>query len=220
VTPDPEVGAAVAGFERLLSGEMDVSLGTTTVELDSRVATVRGNEAAIGNLIADAMRARAASDIAIMNGGGIRGTKIYASGTSITRRDVLRELPFGNRLVTLEVKGADLREAIENGLSRLPDIGGRFPQVSGMRVEYDPQRPPGGRVLSIEIGGAALDPGRMYKTATNDFLARGGDGYASLANTGRLVPLDDTPLLANEVMVYLREAGGVQTGVDGRMRAR
>jgi len=210
----------VAGFERLLNSEMDVSLGTTTVELDSRVATVRGTEAAIGSMVADAMRARAASEVAIMNGGGIRGTKIYEPGTSITRRDVLRELPFGNHLVTLNVKGAELREAIENGLSRLPDIAGRFPQVSGMRVEYDPQRPSGSRVLSIEAGDAPLVSDRNYRLATNDFLARGGDGYASLASAKPLVPLDDTPLLANEVMVYLREVGGVRTGVDGRMRAR
>jgi 2',3'-cyclic-nucleotide 2'-phosphodiesterase (5'-nucleotidase family) len=218
-TPDPEVAAAVAGFEQLLNSEMDVSLGTTAVELDSRVATVRGTEAAIGSLIADAMRARGQADVGIMNGGGIRGTKIYAPGTPITRRDVLRELPFGNHLVTVEVKGADLRAAIENGLSRLPAIAGRFPQVSGMRVEYDPQRPSGSRVVSIEVGGAPLGPDRMYKVAINDFMARGGDDYTSL-NVKPLVPLDDTPLLANEVMVYLRAVGGVQTGVDGRMRAR
>jgi len=51
-------------------------------------------------------------------------------------------------------------------------------------------------------------------------MARGGDGYTSLASNKPLVPLDDTPLLSNEVMVYLRQIGSVQTGVDGRMRAR
>ncbi len=60
--------------------EMDVPLGTTAVELDSRNATVRTREAAIGNLIADAMRASAHADVAIMNGGGIRGGKVYAAG--------------------------------------------------------------------------------------------------------------------------------------------
>ena len=79
---------------------MDVPLGTTAVELDSRNATVRTREAAIGNLIADAMRASAKADVAIMNGGGIRAGKVYPPGASITRRDVLAELPFGNRVVT------------------------------------------------------------------------------------------------------------------------
>jgi 5'-nucleotidase / UDP-sugar diphosphatase len=220
VTPDPEVGAAVAGFERLLNSEMDVPLGTVAVELDSRVATVRGHEAAIGNLIADAMRARGHADAAIMNGGGIRAGKVYPPGSPVTRRDVLAELPFGNHLVVVAVKGSDLRAAIENGLSRLPAIAGRFPQVSGMRIEYDPQQPAGSRVVSIAVGGAPLDPDRMYKLATNDFMARGGDGYTSLTHNAPAVPPDDSPRLSNEVMVYLREVGSVRTSVDGRMRAR
>jgi 5'-nucleotidase/UDP-sugar diphosphatase len=138
----------------------------------------------------------------------------------VTRRDVLAELPFGNQLVVVAVKGSDLREAIENGLSRLPAIAGRFPQVSGMRVEYDPQRPPGNRVVSMQVGGAPLDPNRLYKVATNDFMARGSDGYAALAHNKPAVPADDSPRLSNEVMVYLREQGGIRAGIDGRMRAK
>ena len=80
VTPDPEVAAVVAKFEAELSRELDVPLGTTAVELDSRNATVRTREAAIGNLIADAMRASTKADVAIMNGGGIRAGKVYRAG--------------------------------------------------------------------------------------------------------------------------------------------
>ena len=220
VTPDAEVAALVAGFERELGREMDAPLCTTAVELDSRNATVRSREAAIGNLVADAMRARTHADVAIMNGGGIRGSKIYAPGTAITRRDILAELPFHNRVVTIEISGQALREAVENGLSRLPSATGRFPQVSGLSVEFDPQRPAGGRVLSIKAGGAPLDPAKIYRIATNDFLARGGDGYATFAAAKPLLPIDDTPLLANEVIVYLRDLGTVRSGIDGRMTAK
>ena len=220
VTPDAEVAALVAGFERELGREMDAPLSTTAVELDSRNATVRSREAAIGNLVADAMRARTHADVAIMNGGGIRGSKIYAPGTAITRRDILAELPFHNRVVTIEIRGQALREAVENGLSRLPSATGRFPQVSGLSVEFDPQRPAGGRVLSIKAGGAPLDPAKIYRIATNDFLARGGDGYATFAAAKPLLPIDDTPLLANEVIVYLRDLGTVRSGIDGRMTAK
>jgi 5'-nucleotidase/UDP-sugar diphosphatase len=220
VTPDPEVAAVVAEFERELTREMDVPLGTTNVELDSRNATVRGREAAIGNLIADAMREKARADIGIMNGGGIRGSKMFAAGSSITRRDILAELPFGNHLVTIPVKGSSLRSALENGLSRLPNAAGRFPHVSGLRIEYDPKRPAGSRILSITAGGAPLDPNRIYRVATNDFMARGGDGYTAFTELKPLVPLDDTPLLANEVMVYVRGLGTVRNGVDGRLTAK
>jgi 2',3'-cyclic-nucleotide 2'-phosphodiesterase (5'-nucleotidase family) len=220
VTPDPEVAAIVEGYQQELDRQMNVPLATTTVLLDSRNATVRGREAAIGNLIADAMRERTRADIAVMNGGGIRGGKVFGAGTTLTRRDVLAELPFGNHLVTVEVKGSDLRQALENGLSRLPNAAGRFPHVSGLRIEYDPRQPPGSRILSIAAGGAPLEPDKVYRVATNDFMARGGDGYTAFAANDPLLPLEDTPLLANEVMMYLGEVGSVRSGVDGRLTAK
>ncbi len=155
VTPDPEVAAVVAKLEAELSREMDVPLAKLAVELDSRNIAVRTGEAAIGNLIADAMRAKTGADAAVTNGGGIRGGKVYPAGSTITRRDVLAELPFGNRVVTIEIRGRDLRSALENGFSRLADAAGRFPQVSGMTIQFDPRRPPGKRIVSIRIGGEA-----------------------------------------------------------------
>ena len=220
VTPDPEVAAVVAVYERELAQQMDVPIATTAVALDSRNATVRTAEAAIGNLFADAMRELSQADAAVMNGGGIRAGKTYEPGSMITRRDVLAELPFGNRVVTLEITGQDLKHALENGLAQLPQAGGRFPQVSGIRLTADPSRPAGERILSIEVAGAPLDPARRYRVATNDFLARGGDGYVTFAHATPLLPVADSPLLANDVMVYLRRLGTVQTGVEGRIVLR
>jgi 2',3'-cyclic-nucleotide 2'-phosphodiesterase (5'-nucleotidase family) len=217
VTPDPEVAAVVARFEQEQSRQLDLPLGTTAVELDSRTATVRTREAAIGALIADAMRSETHAEIAMMNGGGIRGGKIYQPGTVITRRDILAELPFNNRLVTIELTGAAVRRAIENGLSELPNSAGRFPQVSGITVEADPNRPPGSRVLSIKVGDAPLDDAKTYLIATNDFMARGGDGYSMFENARRTLPEADSPLLASEVMDYIQKLGTVRSSAAGRV---
>jgi 5'-nucleotidase/UDP-sugar diphosphatase len=216
VTPDPEVAAVVAGFEQELSRQLDVPIGITAVELDSRTAIVRMREAAIGDLIADAMRESTDADAAVMNGGGIRAGRIYAPGTTITRRDMLAELPFDNRVVTIDISGAELRRALENGLSRLPHSSGRFPQVSGLTVEADASRPPGSRILSIKVGGAPLDDSKTYRVATNDFLARGGDGYP-FEESKPLLPPEDSPLLVNEVIDYIKRLGTVRTGVEGRI---
>ena len=115
VAPDPEVAALVAEYERDLGRELQAPLATTAVELDSREATVRAREAAIGDVIADAMRVAVNADAAVMNGGSIRGGKIYPAGSAISRRDVLEQLPFGNRVVAVEIGGRGLRQAIENG---------------------------------------------------------------------------------------------------------
>jgi len=220
VTPDPEVAAVVAKYQADLSREMDVAIATTAVTLDSRVATVRTGEAAIGDLIADAMRDLTHADAAVMNGGAIRGNRIYPPETKITRRDVLVELPFGNRLVTLDITGEELRQALENSLAQLPRSGGRFPQVSGIKLTADVSRPVGERIVSIDVAGAPLDPAKRYKVATNDFLARGNDGYTTFAQAKPLLPVDDSPLLANEVMAYLRRIGTVHSGVQGRIVLR
>jgi 5'-nucleotidase/UDP-sugar diphosphatase len=217
IEPDPDVLAAVKGFESELSKEFDVAIAKTDVQLDSRTATVRTGEAAIGDLYADAIRAQTDADIAILNGGGLRGEKIYPPGSSITRRDVLLELPFRNHVAVLAISGKDVRAAIENGLSLLPRTAGRFPQVSGMRYEADLSKPPGTRVLSIHVGNAPLDDSKIYKLATNDFMARGNDGYTMFRDAKRLVTDVDGPLISNEVMAYLRKLGTVKTGIQGRI---
>jgi 2',3'-cyclic-nucleotide 2'-phosphodiesterase (5'-nucleotidase family) len=217
IEPDPEVLAAVRGFEAELSKEFDVPLATTDVTLDSRTATVRTGEAAIGNLYADAIRATTESDIAVINGGGLRGEKVYPPGSSITRRDVLLELPFGNHVAVLAISGKDIRTALENGISLLPRNAGRFPQISGMRFTADLSKPAGQRVLSVHIGNAPLDDAKFFRMATNDFMARGSDGYTMFRDAKQLVSDVDGPLISNDVMVYLRKLGRVKTGIDGRI---
>ena len=217
VTPDPEVAAVVAHYEQVLSRELDAPLGVTTTELDSRNATVRTREAAIGDLIADAVRDFAHADVGIVNGGGIRGSKIYAPDTIISRRDILSELPFANRVVTIEISGAALRRAVENGLSLLPAASGRFPQVSGMTIEADTSRPAGRRVTSIRVGGQRLVDAKIYRVATNDYMARGGDDYTMFRNAPRALPDVDAPLLTNEVIAYLQRLGTVRPRVEGRV---
>ena len=39
------------------------------------------------------------------------------------------ELPFGNKTVKLQLTGADIRAALENGLSQVEVAAGRFPQA-------------------------------------------------------------------------------------------
>jgi 5'-nucleotidase / UDP-sugar diphosphatase len=217
LTPDPEVAAVVAGYEQLLSLALDQPIGTTAVELDSRGATVRSREAAIGDLIADAMRVSTHADAAVTNGGGIRGGRIFAPGTSISRRDVVSELPFDNRVVVIEISGAELRRAIENGLSLLPNPAGRFPQVSGLTIEADPSRPAGSRITSIKVGNAPLDETRTYRVATNDFMSRGGDGYTMFRDAKPILPATDSPLLSTDVMDYIQDIGTVRTVAGGRI---
>jgi 2',3'-cyclic-nucleotide 2'-phosphodiesterase (5'-nucleotidase family) len=217
ITPDPAVAAVVAGYEAQLSQALDRPIGTTAVELDSRGMTVRTREAAIGALIADAMRDSAHAQAAITNGGGIRGGRIYPPGTAITRRDIVAELPFDNRVVAIDISGATLRLALENGLSQLPKPAGRFPQVSGLIIEADPSRPPGSRVLSVKVDGAPLNDSRIYRVATNDYMLRGGDDYTMLIDAPEVLDVVDAPLLSTDVIDYIQKIGTIRTEVGDRL---
>lgn len=219
-TPDPDTLAIVKKYEAALSKELDVEIGTTVGELDSRSATVRSQEAAIGNLIADAIRAATGAQVAITNGGGIRANKRYAAGTVLTRRDILAELPFGNSTVMVEITGADIVGALENGVSQMEQRAGRFPQVSGLTVEVDPKRPAGSRIVSVKVGDQPLDMAGKYTVASNNFMLTGGDGYGALGRGRTIIGETDGKLMANEVMVHVRRLGTVDAKVEGRIVIR
>lgn len=217
VTPDPETMKLVDQFKAELDKELNVVIGKTEGPLDSRRNVVRTQEAAIGNLIADAMMQAVGADIAITNGGGIRADKEYAAGSDITRKDVLSELPFGNVTVLTEVTGQQVWDALENGFAKIEDGAGRFPQVAGLKVVADKSKPAGSRVVSVEAAGKPLDLKASYKLATNDYLLTGGDGYTALAGGKVLVDARGGKLIANDVMVLVKKLGTVTSKVEGRI---
>lgn len=217
VTPDPETKAETDKLAAMLAKELDVAIGTTTTPLDSRRATVRSAEAAMGNLVADSLREAVKADVAITNGGGLRGNKEYPAGHAITRKDVLTELPFGNRTMKLQVTGATILSALENGFSEIEDNGGRFPQVSGLKVVYDAAKAKGQRVVSVEVDGKPLDVGAKYTLATNDFMANGGDGYVVFREAKPLMTTRDAKLMANDVMAYVTAHKTIAPAVEGRI---
>ncbi len=220
VAPDPEVAAIVKKYTDRLDAELSVRIGTTTTALTSGRDVVRSEEVAIGNLIADAVRDAVGGDVGLINGGGIRGDKSYAAGTPLTRRDVITELPFGNKTVLLELKGSDLRQAIEHSVGRVEEKQGRFSQVSGMTLVYDPKAPVGKRVVEIKIGGQPLDVDKTYKVATNDYMATGGDGFEVLKRGKPLIDAEAAKLMASQVMDYIAARGTVAPTVEGRIVAK
>ena len=217
VVPHPESQAMVDAFNAQLDDSLNVVIGTTAGPLDSRRNVVRGEESAMGNLIADAMRAATGAQIGLTNGGGIRADRTYDAGVELTRRDILTELPFGNVTVLTEITGQQVLDALENGFSKVEDGAGRFPQVSGMTVVWDPTAPAGARVAEVMVGDAPLDVNAVYSVATNDYMLGGGDGFSSLGGGNVLIDKGNGSLMATDVMDYVASLGTVTVGVEGRM---
>lgn len=218
VEPDPALAGKVATYTSKLDRELATEVGVTGVALDTRRASVRSAENVFGNLIADAMRAATGADAAITNGGGIRGDTSYQAGRTLTRKDVLTELPFGNRTVTMRLKGSDLRAALENGVSQVEEGAGRFPHVSGISFAFDARKPAGSRVSDIKVGDTPLDLGKVYVVAVNDFIAKGGDGYDAFKKGVIVVDASSARLMASQVIDYVQKNKGVKSKVEGRVR--
>lgn len=223
-TPDATVAALAKKISDSQAPIFAKVLGYTNTTLWG--GTVNGQsvgrltETNLGDLVADSMVYGAKSQlagtkyasvpiVALENGGGVRDS---IPAGYITQGQVTTVLPFGNILSLKEVTPAILYQVIENGVSKISGqdsstgiitgADGRFPQISGMRFEYDPTKPASSRVTKIVLLNAdgtdkqvlsSSDTTTQIVLASNDYEVGGGDGYSmlgSLKNIGEGNALD------------------------------
>jgi 5'-nucleotidase / UDP-sugar diphosphatase len=228
--PNCQVQDIVARYERQVDALLQLAIGATEVDLDG--TNVRTGETNLGDFVAEVMRQTAGAEIALINGGTIR-TGIPQG--KITVKDIYAVLPFDNYLVAISLTGAQLKQALEHGVSRLEGPSGSFPQVSGLTFTYSRSAPAGSRVKDVMVGGRPLDPQREYVVATNDYLVAGGDGYtvfgealksagdyASLGGTltsNKLAYNDPGTWLRDVVIAAIQARKTIGPKVDGRIKA-
>ncbi|RPA92859.1 Metallo-dependent phosphatase [Choiromyces venosus 120613-1] len=178
----PEDPPTVQLVDKLTSGlkaKLEKPIGYTAVPLDARFSTIRAKESNIANFVCDLMRFYYSADCTIMAAGTIRGDQIYPPGV-LKLCDIVNCFPFEDPVVVIKVSGANIRKAIENGLSKLPAFEGRFTHVSNIFYTYDPSLPAGSRIVSCKIGEEDLVLDKGYSVATRGYMANGKDGYGAL----------------------------------------
>lgn len=188
------------------------------IEGDRKICRVK--ECSMGNLVADATLARVKDQgvtIAFANSGGLRSS---IDGGDVSMGEVLTVLPFQNTVATFQLKGEDIRAALENGVSQIDDGAGRFMQVSGMKYSFDRSKPAGSRVVSVEVkeGDAfvPLDPAKTYIVAANNYVRTGGDGFKVFA-TKAINAYDFGPNLEEAVAAYITANSPYKPYTDGRI---
>lgn len=205
---DETVAALITELKTTFDAATSTVVAKTAVKLDGERADVRTKETNMGNLITNAMRHVTGADIALTNGGGIRAS---INAGDITKKDAITVLPFGNTVVTINVTGQEILDALEVGVAAAPEANGGFAHVAGMSYTYDASKPVGKRVEAVLVGGKAIDPKATYSMATNDFTAAGGDKYVMFGDnpiTGEYMALDEA------LIKYLQEKGtaDIETG--------
>lgn len=170
----------------------------------------RGDQYALGNLIADAQRAAADADVAVMNNGGIR-TGLRAGPA--TYGELFEVQPFGNMLVRLTVTGRELRRYAEALVAR----GAPRVHVSGIVLRYDLARREGSRIVAATVNGTPLDDARAYTVAFTDFMATGGDGLALARSAAKEEALGIVDLDALISFMQSRPGGVVRPDAAPRL---
>ncbi|MXX88153.1 MAG: multifunctional 2',3'-cyclic-nucleotide 2'-phosphodiesterase/5'-nucleotidase/3'-nucleotidase [Boseongicola sp. SB0677_bin_26] len=180
-------------------------------------AVCRVEECPLGNLVADSMLDRVRHQgiqIAIANAGGIRAS---IDEGDVTMGQVLTVLPFQNTLATFRIKGQSIIDALENGVSQVEEVKGRFPQVAGLSFTWDPTVGPNeGRIQEVLVGDEAIDPEAIYGVVTNNYVRNGGDGYR-MFTTDAMDVYDFGPDLADVLAEYMAARGPVAPKVEGRI---
>lgn len=241
--------------------------GYTSVYLEGERSQVRNQETNLGNITADA-NLEAARDAlgdgillgSLKNGGGIRtaiGAVDVATGEKepplanpgagkqeggISTLDIENALRFNNRLMVFDTTAAGLKAILEHGVAVLGNQG-RYPQIGGLSISYEPSNAPGARVVNvaaidgegrvvarlIENGAVSPDAPASISVVTLNFLAQGGDGYPIKANgenfrfllaDGTVSPAVDEALSFTDATVVPADALGEQQALKDYLVAK
>jgi len=200
VQPDPSVEKLLEPFEAKLNETLQQVLGHAAGDLSRSTA----QESHIGNLIADAVRAKTGTAIALIDAAnpqaGIRKGPI-------TSRTLFEVLPSENTLVTMRLSGAQIKKI----------LGRSVMSLSGIRVKLDVARPEGKRLISARLeDGTPVRDKDFYSVTTNDYLLMGGGGYTEFADG---IDVEDTGILMRDALgEHIARLGTVSPYLDGRIQ--
>jgi 5'-nucleotidase len=171
------------------------------------------------------------AQIALMNAGGVRAPGfVPAAGANapfaLTYGAAFTVQPFGNSLVTLTLSAAQLKDVLEEQFDGCRGQRGFRPlePSNGLRVTWRAAAPACAKVVDVTFtptdvtatppvaigapqaivsNGVVQEPTRTYRVTVNNFMASGGDGYATLrAGTERLGGAQDIDALVAYLAAY------------------
>jgi len=218
IGPNQDINEMLKTYIDKSDAELKTVIGTAKETFVFGNRLPRYQETAIGNMIADANVwyfknvSNQQIDFAFQNGGNIRAE--LPKGP-ITREMLLTVLPFENYLYIVSMTGAQINELFDF-IATIPQGNGGFPQFSG-DVRYTIDKTSGrGVIRDLTIGGEKVDPDKVYRFCTNDYILGGGDGYTPMLNASDR--FNTSLLLSYVVTEYFRAQGGeINPATDGRL---
>ncbi len=202
--PDPEISFLLDTYRESLNEVMGsrVAVVTDTIRFGQP-------ESPLGNLVSDAIRYRAGSELGRFVNIGIIGEisfRLFLTPGDLTLGDVLEFMPYDNHLVVLTLPGYKVAELAH----QVADQGGA--PVSGLRFRIND-----GRAAGILVNSQVLDRNRDYLVATSSWVANGGDRYPAVWEYTDRIDLTDVDV--RELYIdYFRSRREIHPITDGRLR--
>jgi 5'-nucleotidase/UDP-sugar diphosphatase len=185
IPADETVAAVVDRFWKPIAGRYGEIIGQAAADF-----SIRCDDQANYNLVADAIRATFGTDIVLENIGGVRAPLVKGK---ITRGDLVAMDPFNNTIVTFKIRGSALRQLLKE----------QTPAVSGLRYRVEK-----GEVIEVTCAGSPLDDDRIYTGAANSYFAGSWLKGLEVKDTGQ----QRLDVLIN----YIRKEGIITPAYDGR----
>lgn len=220
VTPDADTVALVNRYLDL-HPELTQPVGTTDGTITRTDAYIK--ESALGNLIADAMReadfedGQGPADFAFMNPGGIRADLPKGD---VTFGDLAKIQPFGNTLVKLTLKGAQIKTLLQQQWNVKADGTADIKtlQISGLKYTANMYLPVAERIASLTLtDGTPINLTQNYTVVVNNFMAAGGDNYKVLTEASTSVPGPIDLDVFYDYIVNTFNRGAITASIDGRI---
>ncbi|TLS37173.1 bifunctional metallophosphatase/5'-nucleotidase [Pseudalkalibacillus caeni] len=215
VIEDQEMKEFADFYQNKLEDELGKTIATVQTPLiygDNHES--RYQETNIGNFVADAYRKHYDADIGFMLGGGIRAS---VPAGDFTLRDAYSILPFQNKVVLANVNGQTIIHALENGVSRVENLGGGFLQVSGLTYSYNPAAPVGERITEVLFNGQPIEEQKIYTVAMPSYMFEGGDGYSMFDQNDVIVSAENARTDAEVLIEYAKGLEIINIEKEGRI---
>nr|WP_113864738.1 bifunctional UDP-sugar hydrolase/5'-nucleotidase UshA [Brenneria salicis]NMN92319.1 5'-nucleotidase/UDP-sugar diphosphatase [Brenneria salicis ATCC 15712 = DSM 30166]RBP67659.1 5'-nucleotidase/UDP-sugar diphosphatase [Brenneria salicis ATCC 15712 = DSM 30166]RLM32370.1 bifunctional UDP-sugar hydrolase/5'-nucleotidase [Brenneria salicis ATCC 15712 = DSM 30166] len=181
IEQDPAMLKMLTPFQEKGQTQLDVKIGSVKGKLEGDRSQVRFHQTNLARVLLSAQLERANADFAVMSGGGVRDS--IESG-DITYKNVLKVQPFANTLVYVDMQGSEIEKYLAVVANKQVDSGA-YAQFLNVSLIAD-----GKGVQNVKIKGEPLRADKVYRMATLNFYAMGGDGYPridslpSYVNTG------------------------------------
>lgn len=225
IEPDPDVKRYLDRADGKVQAALARLVGKLAVDADGRRGTVNEGESSLANLVADALRQRAGSDLALISASQLAGDASWPAGP-IDLAAVYRILPFSGALCVFDLTGRDVLRVLELSATALtaPDRltnpleirRASLLHCSGLRVVYRRDGTLENAAVDCGTGFKPVDPSDSYRVAGSSFFTHGGDGYTLLADRPfQAIGLSCTQALADIVRSSVNE---IRPSVDGRLQ--